>query len=163
MNTTDTPILLNETKQTIDENILTSEDQAVLEEWYGLSAIGTKINVADSIQPVLYHNLDKITNLYIGNGVLATISYQTIVSNYTFEKENSEVEALKRKYEKYLSLLQSNRSRYTGGNIDPDLMNYTENGSTKTYLQWVLDSYQELIDGLNGAITEWKEENGVDE
>ena len=48
---------------------------------------GAVIDVGDSVQPVLYHNLDKINNLYIGNGILATLSYQVLIVTYSFENE----------------------------------------------------------------------------
>lgn len=170
INTADNDVLKYATQQQLNK-LHFNHDSG---NWEDAGVEGAVIDVADSIQPILYHNLDKINNLYIGNGVLATLSYQTAIVTYSFESE-PEVAGWKYRYEYYLNLLQQARKNYTSGddpdfvkikpsNIDSKYKAYFKNDTTaKTRAQWVLDSYNDFIIALNARINEWKEENGVND
>ena len=134
MNTEDNNILTIDTKNKLDNVLLEEQPKDnngniidenawinELNDWIEAMNFGAKIDVADTRQPVLYHNLDKINNLYIGNAVLATLSYQTAIITYTFEETDSDIKNLKTRYQHYLAKLQEGRNATQNyGTNDPD-------------------------------------------
>ena len=175
MNTSDDDKLEDSTRQDLDSLRFNTDSGA----WQP-DIDGAVIDVGDSVQPVLYHNLDKINNLYIGNGILATLSYQVAIVTYSFENE-PEIAGWKYRYQYYLDNLQKSRAEYIGG-VDPDFaavtfasinprpnskynsyFNQDRTAGAKTRIQWVLDSYQDFITKLNERINEWKGENDIDD
>ena len=46
---------------------------------------GRTIDVSEQLQPIVYFDLDDLTDIYIGNGVLLSMSYQTLITTYHIE------------------------------------------------------------------------------
>ncbi len=61
------------------------------------------VDLRDAVQPALYLNLDRLTDFYIGNGILATITYTYSTTSYEFEDSESNILDAKDLYERGLA------------------------------------------------------------
>ena len=111
------------------------------------------INLEDATQPAAYVDLDKITDMYIGNGLMVTLGYSYSTTGYKFETEPS-VYPFKNLYESavknYHDAIESyNDTSYT----DP----------ADTWQPLINTAYANFINALTTRIEQWKEANEIDD
>ena len=99
------------------------------------------IDLADTVQPVLYQNIEGITDIYIGNGVLATLGYQYSTTTYAFEQEQ-EILTLKNNYENSVANYKNAIAKYTDGAPDP----------ADVYEKIIQENYKKYIKALDERI-----------
>jgi hypothetical protein len=125
-----------------------------------LDDAGQYIDLAEAIQPIVYYDLDQVTDIYAGSAVLTTISYQTLITTYSFESE-PEIATLKDFYLKRQAALETARKNFASASsdIDPDsqlvrLLDPAINARVyKSLGTWVTDSYDNYIRALTAYIT----------
>jgi hypothetical protein len=141
INTGESPMLSTDTKAMLDET-------------------GQYIDLAEAIQPIVYYDLDQVTDIYAGSAVLTTISYQTLITTYSFESE-PEIAVLKDFYLKRQAGLETARKNFASASddVDPDYQIASffdpaiQATTYKTLGAWVVDSYANYIDALTKYMT----------
>lgn len=118
---------------------------------------GPTADLADVVQPIIYLDLDRLTDFYIGNGVLATLTYTYSNTSYGFETNEEDVKNLKLAYDKglarYKNVVKNCDSTMAA---DPSQQLATEEDGTtsdKTWHDWLHAAYDEYI----AKIAEYKQ------
>jgi hypothetical protein len=47
------------------------------------------IDLTEAIQPIIYYDINNLTDLYLGNGLMATFSYSYFTTSYAFENQGN--------------------------------------------------------------------------
>jgi len=106
------------------------------------------IDLKNTAQPVLYKNLENISDIYIGNGVLATLGYQYSTKSYDIERESgSDVQVKMVKYNEELENYQNAVKTYSEG-PDPIVEYYDK----------IKDAYDEYVEALTDYINNSEKE-----
>lgn len=121
------------------------------------------IDLADMVQPVLYTDIDSLDNLYIGNGLIANLSYQYLVTNYSFEEEQ-ELYDQKKTYEDAINGYISTIKNYNDINLDDpadSIANAYGQSVNMTWKEYIREQRKIYSDMLAQRIKQWEEENNA--
>lgn len=108
------------------------------------------VDVGNSMQPIIYRDIDELTDMYIGNGVIATLGYQYSTTDYNFEDTvGSEIYILKTAYKNAVARYEAVREKYShedleNGVIDPTRQ-IANNGAREidaTWAEWIHTTYK---------------------
>ena len=115
------------------------------------------VDLADMKQSALYLDIDTLTDMYVGNGVIATLTYTYSVTTYTFEEEDALI--IKRsEYTDAIDAYNTAIKNYVGWDA-PDPADALSSEGSYTLGELVKQKYKEYIEVLDARLTQWRREN----
>ena len=103
-------------------------------------------------QSALYLDIDTLTDMYVGNGVIATLTYTYSVTTYTFEEEDALI--IKRsEYTDAIDAYNTAIKNYVGWDA-PDPVDALSSEGSYTLGELVKQKYKEYIEVLDARLTQ---------
>lgn len=128
------------------------------------------IDLTEAIQPIIYYDINNLTDLYLGNGLMATFSYSYFTTSYAFENQGN-AHTWQRIYDISLETyneLVANYDDDTLDTIDPldqEVILPIDGVDIRgmVWREWLPYAYQQYISAIEYQYNEWKVANGIDE
>lgn len=121
------------------------------------------LDVKDTVQPIVFYDFAKITDLYFSYGVICSLSYNTINKNYRFEDDDETIKEAKQNYLDAVAKYERLVNEYSDATLaqeDPAEADYDDDLTIAAYID---QAYNKYVQAVSAYIVKWKEENQPDE
>ena len=116
------------------------------------------IDVNNALQPIVYYDIDNLTDIYIGDGVLMSMSYQLLITTYNIETHQT-LFNLQRFYKQCQTDLENAIKTFDALQLDPEAIDpgdeeasyydpFTDRTWSQSRNEWVSYSYENYINAF---------------